>query len=88
LASAASSAPCSSPGSRCSGAAFIALGLVTRLHALGLAFTMFIAWLLWRKRRFTGPNAGETAFAHMFGYLLLLFFAGAGRYSLDRLLGI
>jgi putative oxidoreductase len=69
------------------GAALIALGLLTRLHALGLAFTMFIAWLLWHKRRFTGPNAGEMAFAYMFGYLLL-FLAGAGRYSLDRLLGI
>lgn len=69
------------------GAVFIALGLLTRLHALGLAFTMFIAWLLWHERRFTGPNAGEMAFAYLFGYLLL-FLAGAGRYSLDRLLGL
>jgi len=69
------------------GALFIAVGLLTRLHALGLAFTMFIAWLLWHKRRFTGENAGEMAFAYMAAYLLL-FLTGAGRYSLDRLLGI
>jgi len=69
------------------GAVLIALGLFTRLHALGLAFTMFIAWLVWHKRRFTGSNAGEMAFAYMFGYLLL-FLAGAGRYSLDHVLGL
>lgn len=69
------------------GAVLIALGLLTRLHALGLAFTMFVAWLLWHKRRFTGSNAGEMAFAYMFGYLLL-FLAGPGRYSLDHLLGL
>ena len=69
------------------GAVLIALGLFTRLHALGLAFTMFVAWLLWHKRRFTGENAGEMAFAYMVAYLLL-FLTGAGRYSLDHLLGI
>jgi putative oxidoreductase len=69
------------------GAALIAIGFLTRLHALGLAFTLFIAWLLWHKRRFTGSNAGEMAFAYMFGYLLL-FLTGAGRYSLDHWLGI
>jgi putative oxidoreductase len=69
------------------GAALIALGLLTRWHALGLAFTLFIAWLLWHQRRFTGTNAGEMAFAYMFGYLLL-FLTGAGRYSLDHWLGL
>lgn len=69
------------------GAVLIALGLFTRLHALGLAFTMLIAWLFWHERRFTGPNAGEMAFAYMFAYLLL-FLTGAGKYSLDRLFGI
>ncbi len=69
------------------GALLIALGLLTRVNALGLAFTMFIAWLLWHKRRFTGENAGEMAFAYMVAYLLL-FLTGAGRYSLDHLLGI
>jgi putative oxidoreductase len=69
------------------GAVLIALGLFTRLHAFGLAFTMFIAWLLWHKRRFTGANAGEMAFAYLFAYLLL-FLTGAGKYSLDHLLGI
>jgi putative oxidoreductase len=69
------------------GAVLIALGLFTRLHALGLAFTMFIAWLLWHHRRFTGPNAGEMAFAYMVAYLLL-FLSGAGKYSLDYWFGI
>ena len=69
------------------GAVLIAVGLFTRLHALGLAFTMFIAWLLWHKRRFTGENAGEMAFAYMVAYVLL-FLAGPGKYSLDYLLGI
>ena len=69
------------------GAVLIALGLFTRLHALGLAFTLFVAWLLWHKRRFTGDNAGEMAFAYMVAYLLL-FLAGAGEYSLDHLWGI
>jgi len=69
------------------GAVFIILGLLTRLHAAGLAFTMFIAWWLWHDMRFTGVNAGEMAFAYMCGYVLLLL-TGAGRYSLDRKLGI
>lgn len=69
------------------GAVLIALGLFTRIHAFGLAFTMFVAWLLWHKRRFTGANAGEMAFAYMAVYLLLGL-SGAGKYSLDYLLGI
>lgn len=69
------------------GALLIAVGLFTRWHALGLATTMFIAWLLWHERRFTGKNAGELPFAYMSVYLLL-FCTGAGKYSLDHLLGL
>ena len=69
------------------GAVLIALGLFTRINAFGLAFTMFVAWLLWHHMRFTGENAGEMAFAYGFAYLLL-FFSGAGKYSFDRKLGI
>ena len=54
------------------GAVMIILGLFTRLNALGL---------------FSGPNAGEMPFAYAFGYLLL-FLAGAGKYSLDRKMGL
>lgn len=69
------------------GAILIALGLLTRIHALGLAFTMFVAFFLWHDMRFTGSNAGEMAFAYGFGYLMLLF-TGAGKYSLDYKFGI
>jgi uncharacterized membrane protein YphA (DoxX/SURF4 family) len=68
------------------------LGLLLRRVALAGLMIVFHGWeklmtARRHKRRFTGPNAGEMAFAYMFGYLLL-FFAGARRYSLDRLLGI
>lgn len=69
------------------GAVLIAMGLLTRINALGLAFTMFIAWLLWHERKFTGDNAGEMAFAYLFLYLLLVL-AGPGKYSLDHRFGI
>ena len=69
------------------GAVAIILGLFTRIHALGLAITMFVAFTQWHDWRFTGSNAGEMAFAYGFAYLLL-FLTGAGRYSLDRKLGI
>ncbi len=69
------------------GAVLIILGLYTRINALGLAFTMFVAFFLWHDMRFSGSNAGEMAFAYGFAYLLL-FFTGAGKYSLDRKFGI
>jgi putative oxidoreductase len=69
------------------GAVAIILGLFTRIHALGLAITMFVAFTQWHDWRFTGSNAGEMAFAYGFAYLLL-FLTGAGKYSLDRKLGI
>jgi len=63
------------------------LGLLTHIHALGLGFTMFVAFFLWHDMRFTGSNAGEMVFAYGFGYLMLLF-TGAGKYSLDYKFGI
>jgi len=69
------------------GAVLIAIGLLTRINAFGLTFTMFVAWLFWHHMRFTGENAGEMAFAYGFAYLLL-FLTGAGKYSLDYKLGI
>ena len=69
------------------GAILIALGFLTRINSLGLAFTMAVAFIFHHDMRFTGPNAGEMAFAYGFGYLLLLF-SGAGKYSLDHKLGI
>ncbi len=69
------------------GAMMIILGLFTRLNALGLFVTMMVAWAFHHGMRFSGPNSGEMAFAYGFAYLLL-FFAGAGRYSLDRKFGL
>lgn len=69
------------------GAVSIALGLLTRINALGLAFTMFVAWLLWHGGRFTGEDAGEMAFAYGCVYLLLVF-TGPGRFSADHRLGL
>ena len=69
------------------GAMMVVLGLFTRLNALGLFITMMVAWTFHHGMRFSGPNAGEMPFAYGFGYLLL-FLAGAGKYALDRKLGI
>lgn len=68
------------------GAMMIIAGLFTRINALGLFITMMVAWAFHHGMRFSGPNAGEMAFAFGFGYLLL-FLAGPGKYSLDRKLG-
>lgn len=69
------------------GALFIVAGLFTRLHSLGLFITLMVAWSFHHGMRFSGANAGEMAFAYGFGFLLL-FLAGAGKYSIDRKLGI
>src|SRR5690606_1139058 len=66
------------------GALCIMAGLLARLHSLGLAVAMLVAFFFHHGASF---NGGETAFAYAFCYLLL-FLAGPGRYSLDRRLGI
>ena len=69
------------------GSMFIIAGLFTRLHSLGLFITLAVAFVFHHGMRFSGPNAGETAFAWALVYLLL-FFSGAGKYSVDRKLGL
>lgn len=69
------------------GAILIVFGLFTRINALGLAFTMFVAFSLFHDMQFTGPSSGQSAFAFGFAYLLL-FFSGGGKYSMDHKLGI
>lgn len=69
------------------GCMMIIVGLCTRLNALGMFITLMIAWYFHHHMRFAGPNAGEVAFAYGFGFLLLVL-SGAGRYSLDRRLGL
>lgn len=66
------------------GALCIMLGLFTRIQSFGLFFAMMVAFFFHHNASF---NGGETAFSFAFCYLLL-FFAGPGRYSLDRKLGI
>jgi putative oxidoreductase len=62
----------------------LVLGLFTRLAALFGAVTMAVAFFIVHKASLTmGPGSGELAFIYLAGYLTL-FFAGAGKYSLDR----
>jgi uncharacterized membrane protein YphA (DoxX/SURF4 family) len=69
------------------GCMMIILGLFTRLNALGMFITLMVAWGFHHHMRLTGPGAGEVPFAYAFGFLLL-FLAGAGKYSWDRKQGI
>jgi len=69
------------------GSMMIIAGLFTRINALGLFITMMVAWCCHHSMRFSGPNAGELPFAFAFCYLLL-FLTGAGRFSVDRQLGL
>ncbi len=69
------------------GSLAIMIGLLTRLHSLGLVITMTVAWVFHHQMRLTGPGAGELPFSWIFVYLLL-FLAGPGRYSLDHRLGL
>ncbi len=71
------------------GSMMIIVGLFTRFNASvsGMFITlMVVAWYFHHGMRFSGPNAGEVPFVYAFGYLLL-FLAGAGKYSWDRKLG-
>jgi putative oxidoreductase len=69
------------------GSLMIIAGLCTRFNAFGMFITLMVAWYFHHHMRFSGPNAGEVPFAYAFGYLLL-FLAGAGKYSLDRKFGV
>jgi putative oxidoreductase len=68
------------------GSLMIIAGLWTRFNALGMFITLMVAWYFHHHMHFSGPNAGEVAFAYAFGYLLLVF-SGGGTYSLDHRLG-
>jgi putative oxidoreductase len=58
------------------------LGLLTRLGALALAFTMAVAFFKVHKGALSGAHSGELAFIYLAGYVALLF-AGPGRFSVD-----
>lgn len=63
------------------------LGLFTRFAALGSAITMGVAF--WGVHQFSlrGEHNGEMAYVYL-GVFLALFFAGAGRFSLDARSGV
>ena len=67
-------------------AAFIVVGLWTRLSALILGFTMGVAFWLAHGAKLTGQGNGEMAFLYL-GACAVLFVAGAGRISADATLG-
>lgn len=64
-------------------AGLLALGLFTRLAALGSAVTMAVAFTMAHGAKLIGPASGEMAFLYL-GAFVTLFVAGGGRYSVDR----
>ena len=68
------------------GAAFIVLGLFSRLSALACAFTMAVACFVVHQGALSGKTSGEMAFLYM-GAFLVIFLAGPGRFSLDAAIG-
>jgi putative oxidoreductase len=68
------------------GAAFIVVGLWTRLSALVLAFAMGVAFWVAHGGKLTGQGNGEMAFLYL-GACAVLFLTGGGRYSADASLG-
>jgi putative oxidoreductase len=65
------------------GSALVILGLWTRLAAAFLIATMGCAFVLVHKLALTGGNSGEKALVYLAGFLVI-FFAGAGKYSFDK----
>ncbi|HUG12191.1 MAG TPA: DoxX family protein [Opitutaceae bacterium] len=63
--------------------ALLILGLWTRLAAAFLIATMGCAFALAHKFALTGGNSGELALIYLVGFLVI-FFAGAGKYSVDK----
>lgn len=66
--------------------ALLALGLFTRVAALGAGTIMATAFWLVHGHKLSGPGNGELAFLFL-GACVTLFIAGAGRYSIDAKIG-
>ncbi len=65
-------------------AIFIVLGLMTRLATIPLIIAMSVALFVSHKGQIFGD--GEHAALYLFGYFII-FFAGPGKISIDRLIG-
>jgi putative oxidoreductase len=62
----------------------IILGLFTRWSALVLIINMTVAFIGVHKSALSGEHGGELAFLYLMAYVVL-FLAGAGRFSADKL---
>jgi putative oxidoreductase len=68
-------------------AAFIILGLFTRLATIPLIVAMGVAFFIVHNAKFApGPGSGEMALLFFVAFLVLLF-TGPGKISLDRFIG-
>ncbi len=67
-------------------AAFVVLGLFTRLSAAALIFTMGVAFFVMHEGIFVGEGNGELAMVYLLAFAVILV-TGAGKYSIDSKLG-
>ena len=67
-------------------AAFLIVGLFSRLSAVLLTVTMGVAFFIVHGGKFAGDGNGEMAFLYGLVFLALIF-TGAGKYSVDRKMG-
>jgi putative oxidoreductase len=67
-------------------AAFIVLGLFTRLACIPLIIAMGVAFFIVHNAKYTGPGSGEMALLFLLAFIVL-FFTGPGKISLDNLIG-
>lgn len=65
------------------GSILVVLGLFTRLGALLGIIDLCVAFFFIHHLSLAGPHNGQLAFMYLAGYFTL-FFAGGGRFSLDR----
>lgn len=64
-------------------AAFLVLGLFTRLSAAALAFTMGVAFFTMHGGILVGEGNGELAVVYLLAFLVILI-SGGGTYSIDH----
>lgn len=67
-------------------AAFLVLGLFTRLAAIPLVIAMGFAFFKAHSGEISGPRSGEMALLYLAAYIAILIM-GPGKASLDRFLG-